>query len=863
MSTESIQITLRERFSAPLQEFYQRRIIFWQDVDREFESTVDELDIPGVKIVKLTGTNNFAVKKLLLHDDLIGNYLIYNPFAYADQRNNWLRDIELYSEKFCADYYSILMEELNITSSPVMRKTVKEKYPTFFGNKDLVEKLRKIEGEYQTPIQLHVGIMAVLAGLNGGTEQDVFIAVFCAGLDENNNTVLKNIKKFGNIDEFWQLARKCTGYIYEEGKPLITFASHVLLTALTQAMNPSVLKGLERFLSESNKAYCYSFVHEWRNRSDNTALWNLCRTVEEELQLPSRFDKQDIETLLTSDIFPAIHESILKYFLFQTANRVEKAALILKTVDNRRTSGWFEHFSYYYDCLFYIAKMQEFKQNNAGGFHFVEPDKVWRLYTGSSYVMDSFYRHFHYAFGCTLKEGISRLEDLLKQAVEYVERLYQNWYLKELTECWTNTISRDLASPGYVFGISRQRNFYNSYVLPLTEKKGGAVVIISDPLRNEVAAEVCNTLNRSANGTAKLSAVQSIFPSVTKFGMSALLPGRELTVDENIDVYVDDMPARSTSDREKILRASNQNSIAVQYNDLLNMKRMERRGLFNGKDVVYVYHNTIDAIGDKAATENKIFEACEDAIQEISSLVRIIANDMLGTDIFITSDHGFLYTYSPLLESDKVSKSAFTGNVYEVGRRYALTEPSASADFLMPVRMDSEIGGKHLKGYTPQDSTRIRITGGGENYVHGGVSLQELCVPAIVFKHIRTTSKKYVAASNAKLKLLSENRKIFNLLFSLDFFQSEPIGDKVQSCTYTIYMKDEDDVTVSDRHRVIADRTSANASERVFHVQFNLKAGTYDNKKIYRLVITNGIDVSEEVEFHIDIAFADDFGFDV
>ena len=38
MSTESILFTLRERFAAPLPEIYQRRIIFWQDEDREFES---------------------------------------------------------------------------------------------------------------------------------------------------------------------------------------------------------------------------------------------------------------------------------------------------------------------------------------------------------------------------------------------------------------------------------------------------------------------------------------------------------------------------------------------------------------------------------------------------------------------------------------------------------------------------------------------------------------------------------------------------------------------------------------------------------------------------------------------------------
>ncbi len=80
--------------------------------------------------------------------------------------------------------------------------------------------------------------------------------------------------------------------------------------------------------------------------------------------------------------------------------------------------------------------------------------------------------------------------------------------------------------------------------------------------------------------------------------------------------------------------------------------------------------------------------------------------------------------------------------MYEVGRRYALTEPYATAEYLLPVRLEGEIGGTSVKGYTTQDSTRIKISGGGENYVHGGVSLQELCVPVIIFKNIRTSSKK-------------------------------------------------------------------------------------------------------------------------
>ena len=380
MSEERIQFDLIERFAAPLPEFYQRRIIFWQDEDREFESMLDELSIPDVTVIKLTGTNNFAVKKLLLHDDLTGNYLIYNPFSYADPKDNWLLDIEKFSEEYRSDLISTRMNELNIEASPAMRKTVKL-YAKFFDSKERIERLKRIGREYHTPLQLHIDIMAVLAGLNGGSAQDVFIAVLSAGQDEENNAVLGNIKKFGNIDAFWQLVRKYTGYIHEDGNTLDLFAAHVLLTALAQTMNPSVLKGLERFISDSNKAYCYSIVHEWRNREDNDALWELCRSVEQELHLASRFEKQDIETLLTADIFPSIHEVNLSRFFSEIADHVVKTELMLKTAENRRTSGLIERFENYYDCLYYIAKMQSFYQENAAGFHIVEPKAIWEVYT--------------------------------------------------------------------------------------------------------------------------------------------------------------------------------------------------------------------------------------------------------------------------------------------------------------------------------------------------------------------------------------------------------------------------------------------------------------------------------------------------
>ena len=125
MESDIIKAKLQARFAAPLQDFYKRRIIFWQDEDGDGSEMIDEFEFDGGKILKLTGTNNFAAKKLLLEDDPESNYLVYNPLNYADVRDNWLLDVELFSEEFRADVLSLRMEELGIPSTSGLRKATK------------------------------------------------------------------------------------------------------------------------------------------------------------------------------------------------------------------------------------------------------------------------------------------------------------------------------------------------------------------------------------------------------------------------------------------------------------------------------------------------------------------------------------------------------------------------------------------------------------------------------------------------------------------------------------------------------------------------------------------------------------------
>lgn len=860
MSIETIRFALQQRFEAPLPDFTCRRIVFWQDPDAEFTDVADSLVPPGVKYLRLTGQNNFAAKKLLCHDDTTSNYLVYDPFPLPAPQDDWLLDLELSGEEYRADKTSLLMEELGIQPTPALRKTVRL-YARFFDSRERLQKLQRLGRTYAAPLPLHVDILGVLAGCAPQSAQDVFIAVLSAGLGPDN-PALANIQKFGSLPAFWQLAYKYTGYQQEEGAPPARFAAHILLSALAQTLGDEALKGLETMYAQSGKAYCYGLVRDWLARPDDGILYDICRAVEQELRLPGRFAKWEPERLLAGDLFPAMSDALYtKLFTLIGAGTAQPEPL-RQAAEARRTAAWHQRYAPYCRCLAACAAMLAFHQQYAAGFHFARPQEVWAFYTADGCTMDTAYRRFHLAFAEALQTGEPALEDSLKQAADFVERLYANWYLANLTDCWTAAAADDLASLGYVSGVPRQRDFYNHYVRPRLAKNARAFVVISDALRYEVAVQLRELLGRDPHNNAALESCQAVFPSITKFGMAALLPGRCLELTDNMEVRMDGLPARTTAERQKVLCAAAPKSAAIQYKDLLAMKRADRRQWAAGQDVVYIYHNTIDAIGDKAPTETKVFDACETAVQELAGIVRIIANDLQGSEVLITADHGFLYTYSPLAVSDRLGREAFTGAVYELGRRYALAPPDTRAEPLLPVGIGGRMAGVPVQGYTPRGAVRMSLPGGGENYVHGGVSLQEMVVPVLVCKNVRPSSRNFVEAVPAELDLLSENRKVSNLIFNLDFFQKQPVSDRVHAATYTLYMADENGAPVSDKQTVIADRTAEAASERMFRVRFSLKPGSYSGKDC-RLVITNGTDVPREISFRIDVVFADDFGFDL
>ena len=908
MDADKILQDLNRRFAEPLPEFYKRRIIVWVDEDAEFADKLDEITVNDAKVIALTGNNNFYVTKMLALADPTGNYLVYRPFAYETDEDNWLLDVEIYAEEFRADLVSMWMDEMNLPHSPALWKGLKQ-YRKFFNAQARRSKVSSLPVTPATPAQLQMAMMATLAGLKDAKPNGIIKAVLQAGLRMEDNAVYQEFVSYGIDEAFWRMAAQGTGFeaeqILQPGMPiertdqapgandywrlyanrkaykrsaaaneegaaadnrLQRLAVHLLLTASTRTIRQEFLAGLQMFISSAHQAYCYDFVSDWMHSEDAGSIYAIAEYVESELKLAQRFMKLQVADLMETEVFPCINEVILVKLMTEISDHIIDVDTITRTVEKRRTCVWYDDVKNYYEGILQVAKMQAFFKEHSAGFHTVEPAKVWKEYTTEYYIMDTYYREFHKCYSESLKNYHEELSDLFTHVMEKVEGLYTTWFLGQLGKNWSDACADNLREYGRVLEVPQQTDFYRQKVAASDSK---VYVIISDAMRYEVAATLAEQLQRETQAKVELKSMQAVFPTITKFGMAALLPHKSLSVElrtgktDRLAVLADGQSTEANN-RDKLLKAADPASVALKYKDIIGMKRADRQALIKGMNVVYIYHDTIDEAGH---LESSIFSACDTAIEEIKNMVRIIANEWGGANILITADHGFLYTYSPLKEDDKVDKTTESEQDVEIGRRYAIMQKGAEPQYLLPVRF---LGGDTAyDAFAPRESIRIKMKGGGLNFVHGGISLQEMVVPVIEYHFLRNQSKEYQQNKRkydtkpVEINLLSSGRKISNMIFSLNFYQKDAVGGNREAATYQLTFTDSSGKTISDVQKIIADKTSENGQERTFRCSFNLKSQKYNSTDSYYLVIAdeNGLQVQRE-EFQIDIAFAvDEFDF--
>ena len=234
-------------------------------------------------------------------------------------------------------------------------------------------------------------------------------------------------------------------------------------------------------------------------------------------------------------------------------------------------------------------------------------------------------------------------------------------------------------------------------------------------------------------------------------------------------------------------------------------------------------------------------------------------NGSANTHHFIvTADHGFIYKRDKVTESDKIGgvsgKSAFINRRFIVAKDPVVDE---GVEFLpMSIILDNQ--DPKIVSY-PASSNVFKVAGGGQNFVHGGSSPQEMLVPVLDIKMERGT----VETRPAQIALVSMVQKITNLITTMDFIQSDPVSDTVKTATYKLYFISEDNEKISNENIYKADSRDPDATKRIFRMRFTFKNKKYDKNKQYYLVAyddTTGLE-SFRHPVIMDLAFADDFGF--
>lgn len=171
----------------------------------------------------------------------------------------------------------------------------------------------------------------------------------------------------------------------------------------------------------------------------------------------------------------------------------------------------------------------------------------------------------------------------------------------------------------------------------------------------------------------------------------------------------------------------------------------------------------------------------------------------------------------------------------EIDRRYLITKKGAKPDYLLPVRfMD---GQTEYDAFAPRENVRIKKKGGGLNFVHGGISLQEMVVPVLEFQFLRNAYKMYqrnkdkIDTKPVTISLLSASRKISNMIFSLNFYQKEAVGGNREAATYARNRHEKEHTLSNPRH------VEALGNKALLEKRINIRASDYrfsDKVKYYK-----------------------------
>ena len=712
-----------------------RKLVFWYDANAEFVDDVDTMELVNAKVLHLEPDNQFYTKYFLECVDTTTNYLVYAPFAKPAIRENHLADTIKYSKEFFADRASLLTLDLGIDER---YKSVIQHYIKFFGEKKRTQAFYDLELETFNRNTIEIALMSVLCKCKTPSYEEVLRTVLTdAGFE--NNPYLAEFKKYDLLDAFWRQAQDVFGYA-DEKPTLEKFTMTMFVTYAAKVIPadmPAAWKSFISFKSGNVIAFIDNLMNSYiyGDRFDE-----ISKMIYDSLKADAEFRKIPVEALVSCGIFAGIDELLIEWATERLELEDVAAKLGDTTIPQLTKQCRQRHFGKHYANEYFVLQNA---WNIISGSQYAPSaslNEMVKNYTSELYKMDRYYRYFYYY--------LDKLEDVTRfdKLKELVENIYANEYLVKICTNWNDLFSTERES----LWITKQPDFFSRNV---NYAKDQLVVIISDALRYEVGMTLLEKLQADEKCTATMKTMASTLPSITQYGMAALLPHRTLELTEDYTVLVDGQKTDTLEQRQAILQKYKPDGICIQYDDIKNMTIADMKVYFAWKPVTYIYHNQIDARGDNPKTENEVFDACEEAVKELHNLIRRMTSAN-KTNFIITSDHGFLYRRRKLTESDKIIPEA--ENVEAVGRRYLLSQSAITSAGVASIEIGTMMQASDNRKVTyPVGADVFKTPGSGMNYVHGGCSPQEMLIPLITVK----TDKSQVKFDTAKIALVSLTSK--------------------------------------------------------------------------------------------------------
>jgi uncharacterized protein (TIGR02687 family) len=795
-----------KRIHDSLQRVFQRhRLVFWYDSTGEWAETF--MAYPDAAVAKLSvAGNEFGTKVRIVRDpNPEAKFLIYVPTARPVDADNWLLDLLLQGYEYKADKASLALQDVGL---PHDFLHLAEEHAPYFTNVKRADALRElIHKDDQSP-DIRLKMMAVLAGT--AVEVDALLLQFLGGNVEAKllDPVTECFGSAALVEPFWQEVERLFGY--KSATPsLRDFA-----VSLFRGANP--LDGQVPL-----HPHAKVFLQRWKDsQAHSVSFRQWSHQMEQELQIATALGALDErKSFGDCDTFE-IFEKFTLHQLCQSFASGASATDLRAVVQSRRASFWQPQHQHGYAALEQAVELRELLASAeltvdsvAGGFN---------RYIASWWRIDQAYRRCHWNLR---RYGQVKL---MEQITQWVEKSYVNNFLLPLGDRWSDQV-RGLAA-WECPGVMAQRQFFTQYVQPFLSKNQKVFVIISDALRYEAAADFAQRLRSANRWTAEVDAIFGVLPSYTQLGMAALLPGKQLAVDAaTATVTVDGQSATGTENRAKILSlACGGKGTAIQAEDFLELNtKTDGRALMRDHEVIYIFHNVIDKIGDAPGTEGKTFDAVEQAFEELDLIIKKVAN-INGSNMLLTADHGFLFQQDDVAEDDATALPAarewtFRNRRFSFGRGIP-----AAAKVKVFDSAALGVSGDWSAAF-PLSLGRFPLQGSGMRYVHGGISLQEVVVPVVKIHKARTDD-----TGRVEVELLRVPAKITTGQLSIALFQDRPALDKVLPRTLRVGVFAKDGTSLSEIKTLTFDSKETEARQRETTVLLVLSpaADAFNNREV-------------------------------